>query len=100
MKAYQTHTETPITPSPVEAPTLAPMATPEPTPSPTSSPIGDSNVIPPPELTSAELSGTESFFVLSFNRTCYCTAGAGTLELSFPPALCGQDFRTGVFDQR
>ncbi|CAB1100233.1 unnamed protein product [Ectocarpus sp. CCAP 1310/34] len=80
--AYRTHTETPITASPTEAP------------------IGDSNEIFPPGLTSAELSGTESLFVISFNRTCYCTAGAGASELSFPPALCGQDFETAAFDQR
>ncbi|CAM9236501.1 unnamed protein product [Ectocarpus fasciculatus] len=98
--AYRTHTATPITLSPTQAPTPAPTATPDPTTSPTLSPIGDSNGIPPPELTSAELSGTESLFVLSFNRTCYCTAGAGASELSFPPALCGEDFETGVFDQR
>ncbi|CAM9766978.1 unnamed protein product, partial [Ectocarpus sp. 12 AP-2014] len=100
VKAYRTHTETPITPSPTEAPTPAPTATPEPTPSPAPSQIGDSNEISPPDLTSAELSGTESLFVISFNRTCYCTAGAGASELSFPPALCGQDFETAVFDQR
>lgn len=101
--AYRTHTETPNTLSPTQAPTPAPTATPDPTPSPTVSPIGDSNEISPPELTSAELSGTESLFVLSFNRTCYCTAGAGASEVSevsFPPALCGHDFVTGVFDQR
>ncbi|CAM9381244.1 unnamed protein product, partial [Ectocarpus sp. 8 AP-2014] len=103
LSAYRTHTETPNTLSPTQAPTPAPTATPDPTPSPTVSPIGDSNEISPPELTSAELSGTESLFVLSFNRTCYCTAGAGASELSersFPPALCGHDFSTGVFDQR
>ncbi|CBJ26945.1 conserved unknown protein [Ectocarpus siliculosus] len=100
VKAYRTHTETPITPSPTEAPAPAPMATPEPTPSPDASQTGDSNEISPPELTYAELSGTESLFVISFNRTCYCTAGDGASELSFPPALCGQDFETAVFDQR
>ncbi|CAM9232454.1 unnamed protein product [Ectocarpus sp. 6 AP-2014] len=100
VKAYRTHTETPITPTPTEAPAPAPMATPEPTPRPDASQIGDSNEISAPELTSAELSGTESLFMISFNRTCYCTAGDGASELSFPPALCGQDFETAVFDQR
>ncbi|CAM9229815.1 unnamed protein product, partial [Ectocarpus fasciculatus] len=99
VKAYRTHTETPITPSPTAAPAPAPMATPEPTPAP-ASPIGDSNEISLPELTAAELSGTQSLFVLSFNQPCYCTAGAGASELSFPPALCGEDFQTGEFDQR
>ncbi|CBJ26946.1 hypothetical protein Esi_0050_0105 [Ectocarpus siliculosus] len=101
--AYRTHTETPSTLSPTQAPTPAPTATPDPTPSPTVSRLGNSNEISPPELISAELSETESLFALSFNRTCYCTAGAGVAELSelsFPPALCGHDFVTGVYDQR
>ncbi|CAM9093541.1 unnamed protein product, partial [Hapterophycus canaliculatus] len=97
LKAYRTHTEVPMTPSPTEAPTpnpVPPTSSPTvgPTPSPTPFPT------PTPNLDSAILSDTQAAFSLAFSSTCYCVEENGRTS-SGDVAVCGFNTELQPFDQ-